>query len=447
MTAQRVTTMAIKTLVLACGLIIRAPSLLFAQPDAACKALQDGLDIKIGDFAQRQKPVCRIDQGCLEVDWNVATKQQLTETLGTFRFTEKTPLKVQTTNFNFLQYTVKWSQTVEREDKAFEAVSSLFEKVFPVLEILGLARTGDKNALTRVKQDAFTRWVEPLELASLCLSNTVADYTALVVDKAGTSRRERLYYVHELLEQTIPVLATRRLDFLKSAQIDITSIETYWKISERHTDFEHRVTEFLPLAEVTYNGLITTVGSSRRNTHLIVNGQAARRSSGEPIGEALTPRYFVAWSRPLTYHVGYGYGRIRDIEFNQVRALSGQDVFTATQPGDDAAAGNQADTKAGPEAVAFMTLELLSYGPNARYGAGLTLGTGLNSPGESLYAGATFRVFSRILLTGGAVWARATRGEKPLIDEVVGAEPRRAFLELTENTEIKGFFSISFKVY
>jgi hypothetical protein len=268
------------------------------------------------------------------------------------------------------------------------------------------------------------------------------------VDKEGTGRRQRLYYVHELLAQTIPELAKRRLKFLESAQtVDLPAMETYWRISERHTDFEHRVTEFLPLAESTYNGVITTVGSARRNTHLIVNGQAARRSSGEAVGEALTPRYFVAWSRPLTYHVGYGYGRIRDIDFKQVRALSGQDVFTATAPEDDDAAGNQDDDKAGPEAVAFMTLELLTYGPNARYGAGLTLGTGLNSPGESLYAGGTFRIFNRILLTGGLVWARATRGEKPLIETVVGAEPRQAFAELTENSATKPYFSISFKVY
>jgi hypothetical protein len=225
-------------------------------------------------------------------------------------------------------------------------------------------------------------------------------------------------------------------------------METYWKISERQSDFEKRVAEFLPLSEASYDGLITTVGAAKRNSFVEVTGQAARRSSGEPAGEALTARYFVASSRPLIYHVGYGYGRLRDIDFKQVRALSGQDVFTATKPeDDDEAAGGQGDDKGGPESVAFMTLEMLTRGPNGRYGAGFTLGTGLNAPGESLYAGGSFRVFSRILFTGGLVWARAERGEKPLIDSIASAEPRVAFAELTKNTATKGFFSLSFKVY
>jgi hypothetical protein len=455
--AKRSVLVIARTASFACALSLIVSVAARAQPADACVALKDGLNdldiiIKIPDFADRERPVCRIDQGCLEVDWNIATKQQLTETLARFRFTEKTPLKVHTTNLNFLQYSVKWSQTVERQDKAFESVSNLFEKVFPVFGFLGVDRAIPEQT---PDEKVLAAWVIPLERASLCLATTVAAYTSIVVDKQGTRYRRSLYDVHELLTQTMPELAKRRLAFLTVAgtkmnsadEPDSTLMDTYWKVSERHADLERRVTEFLPLAEATFNGVVVTVGSAKRNSFVDVTGQATKRSSGEPVGEALTPRYFVAWSRPLLYHVGYGYGRLRHIDFEQVRALSGQDVFTATTPSDDAAAGSQADDEPGPEAVVFMTLELLSRGPNARYGVGFTLGTGLESPGDSLYGGGTFRVFSRVLITGGLVWARATRGEKPLIDSIVSGEPRVAYAELTTNSDAKPFFSLSFKVY
>lgn len=445
-----------RTCLFALALGIASPVIAQGQPN--CQALADQLlkekvPANTVEFEQREQPLCRIDQGCLEVDWSVATKQQLTQTLAQFRFTEKTPLKVHTTNLNFLQYNVKWSQTVERQDKAFESVSTLFEKVFPVLSLFGLDRSAEP-LLDPLK--AMTRWVILLERASLCLSDTVVDYTTVVVDKAGTSKRRRLYEVHGLLARGMPKLTELRLLSLDEAARamgpasgfgDATYMDLYWKVSQRQSDLEHRVTEFLPLAEATYNGQILTVGSVKRNSYVDATGQAFRRSSAEPVGEALSARYFVAWSRPLLYHVGYGYGRLRDIEFKQVRSASGHDVFSATRPDGEAVAGSESDDKPGPESVAFMTLELLTSGPNARYALGLTFGTGLNAPGESLYAGGTFRIFSRVMLSGGVVVARATRGDTPLIDDIASGGPRVVYATLTEDAAVKPFLSISFKVY
>lgn len=77
--AARATPIVVKTILLTIALGLGPSAGAWAQGDG-CKALESTLKdaqvlIDITPFAQREKPVCRIDQGCLEVDWNVATKQ------------------------------------------------------------------------------------------------------------------------------------------------------------------------------------------------------------------------------------------------------------------------------------------------------------------------------------------------------------------------------------
>jgi hypothetical protein len=388
-------------------------------------------------------PDCRIDRGCVIVDWRIASQQDLNEALSRFRFTPKKPLKIHTSNVNRLLYTVTWTSAVEPPNKAFETISGLFDKIFPLLGLIpGLPGPAPAVA-TPPPLDA---WVVPLEFADLCLTRTVAANTSLVLDSDPadpTRNRRRLDYVFRVLTAALPKLEERRLTFLKSGS-GSQHYDTYWKVAQRHSDFVRRATEFLPLAKESVTGTETTIAVKQRNATVNITGQAAKRS-GEIVGPSATARYFVATERPLIYHIGYAQGRIRDFDFETVRTAAGQDLFSWIKP-EDKATVEEADG-ASIEPLAFMSLELRNWGPNARYGLALTIGTGLNTPGESLYYGGTFRIFSRVLISGGLVTARATRGEGPVTEPVAGGGVRDLFGSLATKASTDPFWSVSFKVY
>lgn len=410
--------------------------------------------------------VCRLDQGCLSVDWNIAAQQNLTDTLKLYRFNETTPLRIHTTNINLLQFTVTWTQTVQQQVAGFEGATKLLEGIAPLLSLVAggagvLPMGGDGDVGLK-----FAAWVTSLELANACMQDTIGAVSDIVIDRTGTAKRLRLHETHAIITKALPELLRLRADFLDSVaglpsptaaepsptippsvSLTVNELEMYTKMAQRHDDFQKRAVEFLPLARNSVDGVTMVMSAEKRNSVIALTGQASKRE-GEKVGQAVSATYFVAWSRPVTYHVGYGYGRLKTFDFNQVRTLSGQDLFAATKPVDAAAAADTSDDSSEPEAVAFLTWELLRRGPNNRYGLGFTAGTGLESPGNSIYVGGTIRIFSRLLLTFGSVSARATRGEGAVVDTTTESrETRTLFSTLREITATKPFWSVSFKVY
>lgn len=384
-------------------------------------------------------PVCRIDHGCLQVDWNIAPMMDIEETLKLFRFDEKHPLRIHTTNVNRLRYKVKWTQVVQERPAAFERVTGLLDSVAPILSLIpgagGFALSG--------QDQTFVSWLRGIEYSSACLTEISGRLTDVVLDRQGTENRQRLFEAHYVLSRAIPELLERRKAYLDTEP----QLETYTKLAQRHDDVVKRVTEFLPLARNSVEGETTVLSQEKRNSVVVLTGQATT-SAAETVGQAVTARYFVAWSRPVLYHAGYGYGRLKEFDFKQVRTLAGQDLFSATKPVDAAAAGDLSDDAGSAEAVAFLTWELLRAGPNERFGLGATVGAGLQAPGDSIYIGGTFRVFSRLLVTIGGVAATASRGQGVVIDTTTSPDSTRTlFSELRERTDWNPFWSVSFKVY
>ena len=383
-------------------------------------------------------PVCHLAQGCLQVDWNIAPAMNIEQTLALHRFDEKHPLRIHTSNVNLLRFKVKWTQEVVERLQGFETVTGLLGSVSPILSIVGSLL--NPNALTR---DELNIYLVGIELANSCLADITGRLTDVVIDRQGIQNRQRLFEARHVLSEALPKLLERRYAYLKSAP----TIENYSKVAQRHDDLLKRVTEFLPLARNSIDGETTVMKQEQRNSVVLLTGQPMK-SDGTAVGEAVTARYFVAWSKRVIYHAGYGYGRLKDFDFNQVRTLSGQDLFAATKPVDAAGAAETSDNSAEPEAVGFLTWELKRWGPNDRFGAGFTVGTGMESLADSIYLGGTVRLFSRLLVTGGIVAARATRGEGAVIDTTTSpGATRTLFAELRERTDRNPFWSVSFKVY
>lgn len=383
-------------------------------------------------------PVCQLGQGCLQVDWNIAPAMNIEQTLALHRFDEKHPLRIHTSNVNLLRYKVKWTQEVVERLQGFETVTGLLESVSPLLSIVG--NVLNTTALTR---DELNLYFVGIELANSCLADITGRLTDVVIDRRGTENRQRLFEAQHVLSEALPKLLERRYAYLKTNP----TLENYSKLAQRHDELLKKVTEFLPLARNSIDGETTVMKQEQRNSVVLLTGQATK-SDGTATGQAVTARYFVAWSKRVLYHAGYGYGRLKDFDFKQVRTLSGQDLFAATKPVDATQAADTSDDSAEPEAVGFLTWELKRWGPNDRFGAGFTVGTGLESVAESIYVGGTVRIFSRLLVTGGIVAARATRGEGAVVDTTTSATSTRTlFAELKERTDRNPFWSVSFKVY
>jgi hypothetical protein len=412
----------------------------FAFQPGACATAAEEFHV-VGPVELPPPPVCRLDQGCVRVDWNIAPQQELTELLKNYRFNEKTPLRIHTSNVNLLRYKVTWTQKVEEQVKGFEQVTNLLEGVAPIFA----AFSGGGLAVNSESPNDFDLWLRGLEIANLCLTDTVNRVTDIVIDRNGMENQHRLHEARIILEQALPVLLTRRTAYLsKGSAVDL---EKYLKLAQRHDDFQKRAGEFIPLARRSVDGETSVMKTEQRNSIVVLTGQAVK-SDGEIVGQSVTARYFVAWSRPVIYHVGYGYGRLKDLDFKQVRTLSGQDLFEATKVVDAAQAADVTTDPGEPEAIAFLTWELIRRGPNNRFGGGFTAGMGLQSPGDSLYVGGTLRIFSRLLITYGVVAARVTRGEGLVIDTTTSATSTRTlFAELKERTDRNPFWSVSFRVY
>src|SRR5207247_10540119 len=70
--------------------------------DSVCSRAATAFDIAL-PVPPPVAPLCHLDQGCLQVDCNVAAQQAMTETLKLYRFTENAPLRLHPTNVNLLQ--------------------------------------------------------------------------------------------------------------------------------------------------------------------------------------------------------------------------------------------------------------------------------------------------------------------------------------------------------
>lgn len=427
-------------------------SILVAEPvaardnvlDGACKAVHGHFGPE--ELTHLPVPECRIEDGCVQVDWNIAGEQQLERTIAMFRITEEDPLRIHTTNVNRFLYTVNWTTEVETQSRAFESVSALFDSVYPVVSLAGAAIELLDDG------DPFYEWIRQLEYVNRCVGETLTSYSGVVIDQDGNGNRLQLHQVEQTLTHAMPELAALResafshaLSQRRQSALRVNPIERYWTIAQWHADLEQRMVEFLPKARTSVIGVSTVLEPHKRNSVVRLTGQAASLS-GEAVGETVSSRYFVATTRPLVYHLGYSYGRPKDLDFTEVRAASGLDLFAATKTTESAKAAGTTWAP-GSEVVAFMSWEFLRRGPNDRFGVSATMGTGLEAPGQSVYYGGSVRVFSRVLLTFGAVTATSVRGEGEVADATSDLSNRSLFSAIRETASTEGFMAVSFRVY
>src|SRR5687768_6195439 len=183
-------------------------------PYPACAQLKETLGLKApSNYVPK---LCHLQEGCLTVDWRIASEQPLTTTLALMPLTEKLPLKIRTVNVNLVHYRVEWSHRAEKQ-QAFETISKLFDSVLPVLSAAGFGVLSNRE----------NNWRRAVEETDLCLSSALADLSGPVIDTDGSYRKRRLLHAtYDLLGQAIPKLNELRLEALKGDNMDV-----YHKVS------------------------------------------------------------------------------------------------------------------------------------------------------------------------------------------------------------------------
>lgn len=141
---------------------------------------------------------------------------------------------------------------------------------------------------------------------------------------------------------------------------------------------------------------------------------------------------------PLVFHMGYGYSRLKDIEFDKVRALNNQDLFAVIK--------SNASTTGG---VAYLSYGVKTWNAGStEQGLFLTLATDFKDPGERLFVGGSFRAWKRIFLTAGAMSGSIKEGVDPIVEAVGDAlQARELFAAVATRRQWKPHVGISFSVF
>lgn len=137
---------------------------------------------------------------------------------------------------------------------------------------------------------------------------------------------------------------------------------------------------------------------------------------------------------PFALHIGAAFARVDETDFEVVRALSGQDLFSQVRANDSRT-----------DAAVFVSQRLA--GPaDAGLRAYATLGTAIGAPADVLYFGGSIGV-SRTFVTVGAVTSVVEHGAGSVPDDVFRGAGNRTLFAATQRSRQWGLLlAVSFGV-
>ena len=239
----------------------------------------------------------------------------------------------------------------------------------------------------------------------------------------------------EARDETIGELEEARGHALRLAATN-DDFDIYERIEPRHDAVVGRLKAFVKAAGLVANGQYHVVGKKSAGTKVALSLTAL---DGDEVvqAEPLRVTYLVRSKNPLVFHVGYTYSTLKNVEFNQVRALAGQDLFSLVN--------NEERTD---DFAANLSYTLWSAGASGQFKFMGTLGTGMKDPGSQLYVGASALIFNYVIVTGGAVSSLVTEGGSKLVENLGAAlGTRELFATISRRRDWAPFVGVSFRVY
>ncbi len=358
------------------------------------------------------------------------------------RLTSHDDVWIRVRHFNFLRYTLSMDVTEERAE-SYAYLTKLWSSVLnpAVAEVFGAlgeppaaapdplldaARLVYANAqrLQRQVQAALAPYTRPGLTARE--AETLATATSGVRDAAM-----RLRASYSSLQQLVEG------DAEAFKQAFGGSMKAYYKLAvDSYDEAIGRSDSFLRLADRTLSDEIRRLGTRDAGTRVTVTLAAT-----DPDGvrqEVETIHYVSQSSMPLVAHGGVAFSGIRDVTFEKVRRaveFSEEDFF-ARQASDTTATGFSTFLAWQVFAVARSLDADTKQQP---FGLLLSIGTDLSSPGHRLYLGPSLMLFSRLVLTTGAAFGRASDGEDPIEPDV--------FRLVREHGETSWFTALTVRLY
>lgn len=380
----------------------------------------------------------------IEVDWCGSAPPALPRIKT--RIDEKTRVTVLVRNFNFLYYGLEY-KVEETVVETYATLQKLWGQVFRFASIFAALPPGAEERLrTRAAQPCDTfgaclaEWLWEIRKASIALDSEVQKYAN---ERQGL-RPEAVTAIHAYATEDIPAVKGRIRELRERTlnqgppPVSVAEVDLFDRVEAEHAKLLEKLDAFVLSAELIQNGQLRVIGKKKPGTIVTVTLTPKGRLEGSPGGEPLPLEYFVHSRFPVTYHMGYAYSRLRDVDFEKVRSLSNQDLFSLVK--------KEQNTNT---FTAFLSYGVRSWpADNPKGGLYLTLGTDFEKPGQRLYAGASVRLFERLLLNAG--WASATvkEGRDGIVEPVGdGLQTRQLFGATVTRRQWGFFFGASFVVF
>lgn len=370
----------------------------------------------------------------LTLDWTAAEKkgsyrvEKLTKASNPV--TSDTTLVIDIRRFNFLQWGLEL-QIAETEIASYLFLEKLWKQAlsFGNLGIAGLPaadpyytalRAWKKaiNDANKTLDDELKKYPNPgltePQVAAICarVDPTITDITAL---------RNAQNAVWNLVAEP-------------DAGQKFTIFET---VEKTHDATVSRLQAFIDTARVIRDGMKKTI-PQKKSGRIITATIKSRSISGAQEGKPVVVEYFVHSNLGLTYHVGLAYSQLGDVEFKQVRTLSGSDLFAKVK-----------DDKDTTELAAYLSMPLTRSG-FVVYG---TLGTDFRDPGKRIYAGVSVPLpIRKAMITAGIASGTVDEGDNAIVDKVVDQAgnvlgTRELFDTFQSRRQWKFQFGISFRPF
>jgi hypothetical protein len=364
----------------------------------------------------------------ITVKWDLASACGARARVTAPEIRARVPVVVHVTNFNFLRYSIRFSV----EEDTVEAYRYLDKLWMQLFSLGGMVAAGPGG--TPFENTIFD-WRVAMRSADQELS-------AFVDSVTGIGLSDDMLKRVDARRKSLGIDRIRQLDSIRSAAFELveaskkpTELDTYERIEANHVRVMERLTAFVSAATQTVEGSRRTIKPTASGTVVTVT-MAARDQNSADVGAPLSIEYFVQSKLPVQFHAGLGYTAVRNIEFEKVRALSGQDLFAQVR-----------DASGDAGTVVFLSYPLTSWGAQGEHAPMLSIGTQLTAPGKSVSLGGSLRLFSRIYLTGGVASDVVAEGGNKILDRLGDElDTRELFDVVTKRRKWGPFGAISFSV-
>jgi hypothetical protein len=363
----------------------------------------------------------------VSVDWSAAVSSGQRARVTTPRIGARVPVTFHVHHFNFLRYNLHF--TVQEDSvPAYRLLDRLWSQFFS----LGLGAMGAPAPAATQFDRKLLAWRLELRNSELRLNNFLSGIKNVGLTNAEVASVNS--QISPLGENALRDIEQARTEALNAVTTTV-ELDAYERTEAVHHRIAEKLSSFVSAAQLTVNGTRKPIKPSGSGTILTVTMQP-RDFNAADVGKPIVVEYFVQSRLPVQFHAGLAYANIKQVEFEKVRALSGQDLFAEVK-----------DQEGSTGINAYLSYPLFPWRQDSDNSLLATLGTELTSPGKTISVGVSWRILNRLYLTGGVVSAEVTQGGNPVLDQIASeTNTRELFDVVTRRRKWGGFGAVSFSV-